>query len=551
MSMKQKKKCLFMILFGLIMTTGFMFSMPKDVNAADNFVKVGAFTLSRDSGEIIEGRDYTYGKGKDYSLVTSLTILTDNITIAMEPGAEPTSDSIYLGVFNNPPYDSFSNVTFANLNVRSNYTAIYSYVDNIHITLVGDNRIVSIKQPDEEYGGHAIFGYGSITIENSPNGYLYASSDGLGWGAVMVSSSYGKQDACFKVGDTMVLKSSVNMYESISNLTDTPKIWMNGHHIATEWGGGYAKTLLISQGKHIHSWKYAAGTGSNSNKITASCSEINDADCNAKNADLSLTLNASDAFNDGTAKAAKIETSADWTQFNVPVPKLVYYLSGTDTKTDSDNSGADMVGGAPKKSGRYRAQVSAGTDAIASIEYKIETVQPVIIEGANKEWVKDSNAVMSFRSDADIDTFLRVEVDGAIVDAKNYTVTQGSTIVTFTADYMGSLATGKHTISIVSSIRGAEKKATAEFSIKDKTIGGNIITGNNNQDADDDDKDSSVINSNINSSINDNNNTQNVSDSANQTSPKTGDEAPIMYLLTLMLLSAAMIMFAKKVQIKL
>lgn len=150
-----------------------------------------------------------------------------------------------------------------------------------------------------------------------------------------------------------------------------------------------------------------------------------------------------------------------------------------------------------------------------------------------------------------IDTFLHVEVDGAIVDAKNYTVTQGSTIVTFTADYMRSLATGKHTISIVSSIRGAEKKATAEFSIKDKTIGGNIITGNNNQHADDDDKDSSVINSNINSSINDNNNTQNVSDSANQTSPKTGDEAPIMYLLTLMLLSIAMIMFAKKVQIKL
>ena len=60
-------------------------------------------------------------------------------------------------------------------------------------------------------------------------------------------------------------------------------------------------------------------------------------------------------------------------------------------------------------------------------------------------------------------------MDGTVVDAKNYTVTEGSTIVTFTAEYLESLATGKHTVAIVSSISGEEKKATAEFTDRKST----------------------------------------------------------------------------------
>ena len=61
-------------------------------------------------------------------------------------------------------------------------------------------------------------------------------------------------------------------------------------------------------------------------------------------------------------------------------------------------------------------------------DYKPAT--PVIIEGAGGEWTKESGATLRFRSDAGISSFLRVEVDGTVVDAKNYTVTEGSTIVT-------------------------------------------------------------------------------------------------------------------------
>lgn len=49
-------------------------------------------------------------------------------------------------------------------------------------------------------------------------------------------------------------------------------------------------------------------------------------------------------------------------------------------------------------------------------DYKPAT--PVIIEGAGGEWTKESGATLRFRSDAGISSFLRVEVDGTVVDAK-------------------------------------------------------------------------------------------------------------------------------------
>ena len=133
MYMKQKKKSLFSLLLALMMMAGLMQGMTVETKAATNSVQAGPFTLSRDSGAIVEGVDYTYGKYESGNR-NSLTILTDDITIAMDENAEPTSDIIELGEFNNPPLDSFSKVTFSNLKMKSYYNNIYSNVDHIHIT---------------------------------------------------------------------------------------------------------------------------------------------------------------------------------------------------------------------------------------------------------------------------------------------------------------------------------------------------------------------------------------------------------------------------------
>ena len=90
------------------------------------------------------------------------------------------------------------------------------------------------------------------------------------------------------------------------------------------------------------------------------------------------------------------------------------------------------------------------------------TFRPVITAGANGEWQKDSKDGLSFTSNAAFGDFQKVQVDGKDLDASNYTVKEGSTIVTLKAEYLGTLSAGTHTLAIVSETG----TATTEFTIK-------------------------------------------------------------------------------------
>ena len=58
-----------------------------------------------------------------------------------------------------------------------------------------------------------------------------------------------------------------------------------------------------------------------------------------------------------------------------------------------------------------------------------------------------------------------MELDGKTLDEKNYTVKEGSTVVTLKADYVATLSVGEHTIGIVST----NGTATTTFTVKAKT----------------------------------------------------------------------------------
>ena len=114
------------------------------------------------------------------------------------------------------------------------------------------------------------------------------------------------------------------------------------------------------------------------------------------------------------------------------------------------------------------------------IEYKDaqEPLQPpVIIAGANGSWQKSGTDGLSFTSNAAFADFIKVQVDGKDLDASNYTVKEGSTIVTLNAAYLNTLSVGKHTLSIVS----ANGTATTEFTITAAQTGGDDQTGGDNQ----------------------------------------------------------------------
>ena len=82
------------------------------------------------------------------------------------------------------------------------------------------------------------------------------------------------------------------------------------------------------------------------------------------------------------------------------------------------------------------------TPAPGSVDYEI-------LDGANTSWEQNSDGSLSIRGSGAISKFVGVKVDGNLVDAKNYTVKEGSTIVTLKADYLNTLSVGNHTFEII------------------------------------------------------------------------------------------------------
>lgn len=98
--------------------------------------------------------------------------------------------------------------------------------------------------------------------------------------------------------------------------------------------------------------------------------------------------------------------------------------------------------------------------AIAS-DFKV-----IITAGANGSWQKGTKDGLTFTSNAAYKHFQKVQVDGKDLDASNYTVKEGSTIVNLKTEYLETLSVGKHTLAIVSETG----TATTEFTVKAATV---------------------------------------------------------------------------------
>ena len=106
-------------------------------------------------------------------------------------------------------------------------------------------------------------------------------------------------------------------------------------------------------------------------------------------------------------------------------------------------------------------------DGKNSIEQKVTVtpkLPPEMIEGTGQSLTAGEKKELTFRSNAAFSDFIRVELDGKTLDEKNYTVTEGSTVVILKADYVAILSAGKHTIGIVST----NGTAAATFTVNAK-----------------------------------------------------------------------------------
>ena len=133
-----------------------------------------------------------------------------------------------------------------------------------------------------------------------------------------------------------------------------------------------------------------------------------------------------------------------------------------------------------------------------------EPIDYNILDGANSSWTQNSDGSLSIRGSGELSKFVGVKVDGTLVDGKNYTVKEGSTIITLKTDYLNTISVGTHTFEIL----WTDGSASTTFTIKADT-----------------------------------------SDDGNQKDdvPKTGDDTPIAWMFILSILSGTgLIITAKK-----
>lgn len=91
---------------------------------------------------------------------------------------------------------------------------------------------------------------------------------------------------------------------------------------------------------------------------------------------------------------------------------------------------------------------SCGATKTENIE-KLKLNEYDILEGADTTHVLKVDEAHAIRVNCEVEYFLDVMVDGKTVDPKYYTVKSGSTIVTFTKEFLDSLSVGDHEVKFL------------------------------------------------------------------------------------------------------
>ena len=313
----------------------------------------------------------------------------------------------------------------------------------------------SLTVPD----GKTLTNNGTITVESG--GKLEGTTTGNGTLKIAPTITTQPQDVEVKENETATFTVKVTGTEPLSyqwqQSTDNGNSWTD---IASETNATYTtgKTTMDMSGtqyrcvvsnsvgsvtsnvatltvnKHVHTWGNPVWNWSEDGKtctVTFTCQ------------------------NDGAHKetpavtvTSAVKTPATCTETGVTTYTAIVEFNGQ-TYTDTKEAADIPATGHSYENGK--CTVCSAVDP---------AFKAMIIEGANGKWQKGSEDVLSFTSNAAFADFLKVQVDGKNVDPSNYTVEEGSTIVTLKPSYLETLPAGKHTLAIVSDTGTAETEFT-------------------------------------------------------------------------------------------
>ena len=167
------------------------------------------------------------------------------------------------------------------------------------------------------------------------------------------------------------------------------------------------------------------------------------------------------------------------------------------------------------------------TPAPGSVDYEI-------LDGANTSWEQNSDGSLSIRGSGAISKFVGVKVDGNLVDVKNYTVKEGSTIVTLKADYLNTLSVGNYTFEII----WTDGTTATRFTVSKSDSGSAEPKDNDGNNGKNDNTNNTPA-----TALEDKNNTgtsgSQTDDNQQITSPKTGDNSHTVLWISLLGVSLA------------
>lgn len=114
----------------------------------------------------------------------------------------------------------------------------------------------------------------------------------------------------------------------------------------------------------------------------------------------------------------------------------------------------------------YGVDSSKISGAISEIEAVLSGTGEERLEGDGAKFYTLAPTALSFRSTAPLNELQEVQINGVTVDPSNYTLEEGSTIVTFPIDYLKTLDVGNYEVNVVSdskTVKGGFSVAAPEL----------------------------------------------------------------------------------------
>ena len=163
-----------------------------------------------------------------------------------------------------------------------------------------------------------------------------------------------------------------------------------------------------------------------------------------------------------------------------------------------------------------------------------DSVDYEILDGANTSWEQNSDGSLSIRGSGAISKFVGVKVDGNLVDVRNYTVKEGSTIVTLKADYLNTLSVGNHTFEII----WTDGTASTRFTVSKSDSGSDEPKDNDGNNGKNDNTNNTPATAPEDKNNNGTSGSQ-TDDNQQITAPKTGDNSHTVLWISLLGVSLA------------